>query len=118
MGNELYSRLKSAINTNALATAIFAIKVDKDGKFEEMRYFAINNIFIYDCIAMFFQDITESQKSKDEMIKEIESKMEGELYTVNVPKEPSFEELCYRALYNWKRLKPKGWMEKDTHSRD
>lgn len=101
MGNELYSRLKSAINTNALATAIFAIKVDKDGKFEEMRYFAINNIFIYDCIAMFFQDITESQKSKDEMIKEIESKMEGELYTVNVPKEPSFEELCYRAA--WKK---------------
>ena len=101
MGNELYTRLKSAIDTNTLATAVFGVKVDKDGNFEDMRYVAVNNTFIYDCIAMFFQDISESDKSKDEMVKEIENKLLGQPYTVNVPKEPSFEELCYKAA--WKK---------------
>lgn len=31
---------------------------------------------------------------------------------------PSFEVLCYRAIDTWERLKLKGWMEKDTQSKD
>ena len=101
MNYGLYNNLKAAVNTIPLSAVVLAVKKDSDGNFDEMRYIAINNSFINDSMAMFFQDENDNSKSHEEKVKEIEARMEGALYTVNVPKEPKFEDACFRAA--WKR---------------
>ena len=62
MSNDLYVRLKAAVNAITPSAAIFEVEVDGEGKFKEMRYFAINKSFIMDCMAMFFQNEEDDQK--------------------------------------------------------
>ena len=101
MNSDLYAKLKTTVNTMPLSTAILAVKKDEDGNFAELRYFAINKSFINDCMAMFFQNESDDGTAPEDKAKEIESKMEGALYTINVPKEPKFEDACFRAA--WRR---------------
>ena len=101
MSNDLYTRLKSSVNTIPLAACVMAVKKDADGNFDEMRYFVINDTFISDSMNMFFQDEIDETKSYEDKVKYIENKMEGALYTINVLKEPKFEHNCFRAA--WKK---------------
>ena len=97
----LYNNLKAAVNTIPLSAVVLAVKKDENGNFDEMRYFAVNHSFIDDCMNLFFRDDSGCQKSYEEKVKEIEAKTEGELYTINVPREPKFEDACFRAA--WKK---------------
>ena len=99
MSSDLYFKLKNTVNTMPLSTAILAVKKDEDGNFAEMRYFVINKSFINDCMAIFFQNESDDSTDLEEKVKEIESKMEGALYTINVPREPKFEDACFRAAW-------------------
>ena len=99
MNYGLYNKLKAAVNTIPLSAVVIAVKKDRNGNCDELRYFAMNDSFINDSIAMFFKDEADIQKSHDEKVKEIEARMEGALYTVNVPKEPKFEDACFRAAW-------------------
>ena len=98
--NDLYERLNTAVNAISSSAAILEVEVDDQGNFKEMRYFAMNRSFIMDCIAMFFQEEDPGeQKDVAQKIKEIEEKMLGAEYTINVPKEPKFEDFCYKAAW-------------------
>ena len=100
--NDLYEKLNNAVNAISSSAAIYEVEIDDQGNFKEMRYFAMNRSFIMDCIAMFFQEEDPGeQKDVAQKIKEIEEKMLGAEYTINVPKEPKFEDFCYRAA--WKK---------------
>ncbi|MBO4457756.1 MAG: sensor domain-containing diguanylate cyclase [Butyrivibrio sp.] len=101
MNHDLYTKLKTSVNTIPLSACVMAVKKDESGNFAEMRYFAINNSFINDSIALFFQDESDLGKSHEDKVKEIESRMEGSLYTINVQKEPKFEANCFKAA--WKK---------------
>ena len=99
MSSDLYFKLKNTVNTMPLSTAILAVKKDDAGNFSEMRYFALNKSFINDCMAIFFQNESDTCTDCEDKLKHIESKMEGALYTINVPREPKFEDACFRAAW-------------------
>lgn len=101
MNRDLYSKLKVAVNSIPLSATVLSIKRDEHGNCAELRYFVINDSFTNDCLAIFFQDEVSNNKDLDEKKKEVESKVEGALYTINVQKEPKFEDACYKSA--WKK---------------
>lgn len=101
MGSDLYMRLKNVVNSVTPSSAILKVTVDENGNFKEMHYFTMNKSFLMDCMAMFFQNKDSQNLSMEEKVVELEKRMEGAPYTINVPKEPKFEDFCYRAA--WKK---------------
>jgi len=100
MHHALYNRLKATVNTLPLSATILSVKTDENGKFTEMRYVVVNTPFIKDCLSLFFNDLP-NDKNYNYQLQEIESRVEGELYSITVPKEPNFEDACLRAA--WKK---------------
>lgn len=101
MIDDLYTELKTAVNSIPLSAAILSVKKDGNGICDELRYFTMNDSFISDSLYLFFKDESDNSKTREERLKEVESRLEGKLYTANVQKELKFEDACFRAA--WKR---------------
>ena len=88
--NAIYERLKSAVNLSPLASVILSVKKEKDSSACEITFFAVNKVFAANVKKMY----------KDGDSFKNDSDIEGLSYTFFLPKEPKFEDICYKAAWN------------------
>jgi diguanylate cyclase (GGDEF)-like protein len=91
-----YETLKELSNLATIPCTVLSVEKKPDGSCGEIRFFAINELFkksYYDIFA---------KNEGDEAIpyEGFEKSIEGELYTSHLPKEPNFEDVCFRAAWN------------------
>lgn len=87
--SKLYEKLKTAACAMHLASAVLAVKKNDDGSVGSITFFAINKIFEENVISM-FQD-TDYPNAES---------IEGQPYTTFLPKEPKFEDICFKSAWN------------------
>ena len=90
-----YDYLKSVANLYPIACTILSVEKNDDGSCGEIRFFAINDIFKKNYYELFASDEVGDKQSLDDFEKTIE----GQLYTAHLPKEPNFEEVCFKAAW-------------------
>ncbi len=95
MADNIYEQLKSFVNTFTLPGTILSVEKNPDGTCGDIRFFAINEIFKKNSFELF---IAKDDK-KNFTYEEFHKSIEGQLYTLTVPKEPNFEEICFRAAW-------------------
>ena len=95
MTNEKYTILKAFINQIPIPSAIMSVEKDAYGNCGEVRFAVINNVFKKSYYEMFAGTENDANISFDNFEKTIE----GNLYTMHLPKEPNFEDVCFRAAW-------------------
>ena len=95
MGNNLYSLLKQTANLSSLPCTIMSVEKKSDGTCGDIRFFAINDIFKRSYYDMFI----EQEGNKKVTFEDFDEVIEGQLYTAHLPKEPKFEDICFRAAW-------------------
>ena len=95
MADEIYEQLKSMVNLFTLPGTVFSVEKNPDGTCGDIRFFAINEVFKKSSFDLFLSNSNDQDFSYENFHKRIE----GELYTLTVPKEPNFEEICFRAAW-------------------
>ncbi|SFB69877.1 sensor domain-containing diguanylate cyclase [Butyrivibrio sp. YAB3001] len=96
MTNENYQKLKSFVNMIPTPSVIMSVEKLADGSCGEVRFEVINDVFKNDYYEIFIKPNENSDIAYDE----IESKVEGQLYTLHLPKEMNFEDICFRAAWH------------------
>ena len=97
MTNDTYQILKSFLNVITIPSTIISVEKKDDGTCGEVRFQVINEAFKNSYYDMFAANANGSDIPYDSFEKHIE----GQLYTQHLPKEPNFEEVCFRAA--WKK---------------
>lgn len=95
MDNNIYQQLKTFVNTFTLPGTILSVEKTPDGTCGEIRFFAINEVLKKNSFKLFLADNSKLEYSYDNFHEMIE----GQPYTFAVPKEPNFEEICFRAAW-------------------
>ncbi len=90
-----YEYLKRVSNLSPIACAIMSVRKDPDGSCGEIRFFAVNDVFTKNYYDMFATDEVGDKPGFDDFEKTIE----GQLYTAHLPKEPNFENICFKAAW-------------------
>ncbi|RKM55986.1 GGDEF domain-containing protein [Butyrivibrio sp. CB08] len=90
-----YEYLKNVSNLSPIACAIMSVKKEPDGSCGDIRFFAVNEVFVKDYYAMFASDEVGDKPGMDDFAKTIE----GQLYTAHLPKEPNFENILFKAAW-------------------
>jgi diguanylate cyclase (GGDEF)-like protein len=93
MSKYTYEDLKKVVNAQNLSCAIMSVEKNADGTCGDIRYFAVNKPFLDSNYSIY-------KKSSGLDIKREDFTMDGELYTKFIPKEPKFEDVCFRAAWN------------------
>jgi diguanylate cyclase (GGDEF)-like protein len=95
MKDNVYNQLKTVINSFTIPGTIFSVEKKPDGSCGDICFFAINEHFKKSSYDLY------SSTHPDEKIQYegFELKFEGQPYAINVPKEPNFEEICFRAAW-------------------
>ena len=88
-----YDELKKMVNTKNHSCAVMSVRKNPDGSFGELRYCAVNEAFLDSNYALFADTLSEKTERKD-------FKMDGELYTAFLPREPKFEDISLRCAFN------------------
>ena len=92
-----YELLKDLAEASTIPCTILSVERLPNGKCGEIRFYAINEIFkksYYDLFA-------ETEGTPLPEYESFEETIEGQLYTAHLPKEPNFEDVCFRAA--WKK---------------
>ena len=97
MAKLTYEFLKQVTNLPPIPCSVLTVEKKPDGSCGEVRFYAINEIFKKSYYDMFAGTEHDANLLYDTFEKEIE----GHLYTAHLPKEPNFEEVCFRAA--WKK---------------
>ncbi len=95
MENNLYKSLKQLASFSHLPCTILSVEKNPDGTCGDVRFFAVNELFkksYYELFLESHRDASISFEDYDEVI-------EGKHYTAHLPKEPKFEEICFRAAW-------------------
>ncbi len=95
MSNSLYKILKQTVNCNLLPCTILSVEKNDDGSCGDVRFFAINEAFKKSYYDLFIQ----TKGHENVTYEDFDDEIEGELYTINLPKEPKFEDICFRAAW-------------------
>ncbi|WP_033154408.1 GGDEF domain-containing protein [Pseudobutyrivibrio ruminis] len=95
MGNNLYSLLKQTANLSSLPCTIMSVEKKSDGTCGDIRFYAINDIFKRSYYDMFI----EQEGNNKVTFEDFDEVIEGQLYTAHLPKEPKFEDICFRAAW-------------------
>ena len=90
-----YEYLKGISNLSPIACTILSVKKNPDGSCGEIRFFAINDVFKKSYYDLFASEAVGDKPSFDDFEKTIE----GQLYTAHLPKEPNFEDVCFKAAW-------------------
>lgn len=95
MTNEKYNILKAFLNQIPIPSAVMSVEKDASGNCGELRFAVINDVFKKSYYEMFAGTENDANISYDNFEKTIE----GNLYTMHLPKEPNFEDVCFRAAW-------------------
>jgi len=90
-----YEFLKQCANTSSIPCTILSVEKKPDGSCGDIRFYAINEVFKKSYYDMFAE--TEGQGAVD--YDSFQETIEGQLYTAHLPKEPNFEDICFRAAW-------------------
>ncbi|MCR4757469.1 MAG: GGDEF domain-containing protein [Butyrivibrio sp.] len=96
MAKITYESMKAIANTASIACTVLSVEKKADGSCGEVRFFAINDIFKKSYYDLFAANESGEKPSFDGFEKTIE----GRLYTEHLPKEPNFEDECFKAAWN------------------
>ncbi len=95
MAKLTYELLKQSAELSPIACTVLSVEKKPDGSCGEIRFYAINELFkksYYDLFAANGQGEAPDYENFHE-------KIEGQLYTAHLPKEPNFEDVCFRAAW-------------------
>ncbi|MBQ9304531.1 GGDEF domain-containing protein [Butyrivibrio sp.] len=95
MTNETYLKLKDYVNQLPIPSTIMAVEKLPDGSCGEVRFAVINDILKKNYYDIFVG--TEHDAGID--YESFDKHLEGQLYTMHLPKEPNFEDVCFRAAW-------------------
>ena len=90
-----YEYLKGISNLSPIACAILSVQKKPDGSCGEIRFFAINDVFKKNYYDLFAENEAGDKPGFDDFEKTIE----GMLYTAHLPKEPNFEDICFKCAW-------------------
>ncbi|WP_034446783.1 sensor domain-containing diguanylate cyclase [Butyrivibrio sp. AE2032] len=97
MAKLTYELLKQSAELSPIACSVLSVEKKPDGNCGEIRFYAINEIFKSNYYNLFAAS-AEGEKPDYDRFQEA---IEGQLYTAHLPKEPNFEDVCFRAA--WKK---------------
>ena len=97
MTSDTYNKLKAFLNIITIPSTIISVEKKTDGTCGEVRFQVINEVFKKNYYDIFAGTGNDANIPYDDFEKTIE----GQLYTIHLPKEPNFEEVCFRAA--WKK---------------
>ncbi len=92
-----YELLKDLAETSTIPCTILSVERLPGDKCGEIRFYAINEIFK----KSYYDLYSETEQGPLPEYDGFENTIEGQLYTAHLPKEPNFEDVCYRAA--WKK---------------
>ena len=95
MTNETYLKLKDYVNQLPIPSTIMAVEKLPDGSCGEVRFAVINDLLKKNYYDVFVG--TEHDAGVD--YESFDKHLEGQLYTMHLPKEPNFEDVCFRAAW-------------------
>lgn len=96
MAKITYESMKIIANTASIPCTVMSVEKKPDGSCGEVRFFAINDMFKNSYYDLFAENESGEKPSFDDFEKHIE----GQLYTAHLPKEPNFENECFKAAWN------------------
>ncbi|MBR5635952.1 MAG: GGDEF domain-containing protein [Pseudobutyrivibrio sp.] len=100
MASKLYDSMKTLANSFTLPCAIFSVEKKDDGSCGEVRFFAINKLFTQGYYDLFSVDHDTSTIDLDTF----HTQIEGKPYYTQIPKEPNFEDICFRAAWSGEHI--------------
>jgi diguanylate cyclase (GGDEF)-like protein len=95
MEDNNYILLKKLVNLSPIPSCILTVEKNPDGSCGEVRFYAINEIFKKSYYDLFAQN----EKGEKLIYEHFEDQIEGKSYTAHLPKEPNFEEVCFRSAW-------------------
>ena len=100
----VYNQLKTMVNSFPLPGTVFSVEKNPDGSCGEIRFYVINEAFKKSYYNMFVETHNSSMSANDINYEMFHTLIEGQLYTSNIPKEPNFEEICFRAAWKGEHI--------------
>ncbi|MBQ7470271.1 MAG: GGDEF domain-containing protein [Pseudobutyrivibrio sp.] len=100
----VYNQLKTMVNSFPLPGTVFSVEKNPDGSCGEIRFYAINEAFKKSYYNMFVETYKSTMSANDINYEMFHTLIEGQLYTSNIPKEPNFEEICFRAAWKGEHI--------------
>ena len=100
----VYNQLKTMVNSFPLPGTVFSVEKNPDGSCGEIRFYAINEAFKKSYYNMFVETHKSTMSANDINYEMFHTLIEGQLYTSNIPKEPNFEEICFRAAWKGEHI--------------
>jgi diguanylate cyclase (GGDEF)-like protein len=91
-----YEQSKSVLDLCPIPSVIMSVQKNPDGSCGEIRFYAINEVFkksYYDLFAA-------NEAGEKPPYEGYEKNIEGQLYTAHLPKEPNFEDICFKSAWN------------------
>ena len=95
MTNETYKKLKDFVNQYPIPSTIMAVEKLPDGSCGEVRFAVVNELQKKNYYEVFVNTSNDAHIDYDSF----EEHLEGQLYTMHLPKEPNFEDVCFRAAW-------------------
>ena len=96
MKTPTYNLLKQIVNLAPAPCTALAVERKPDGTCGEIRFFAVNDAFKRSFYDLYIKTTGKEPASIDEL----DSFIEGQLYTLSISREPKFEEICFRSAWN------------------
>ena len=96
MTNNLYDYMKQLANASVIPCTVLSVEKKPDGSCGDIRFYAVNDVFKKSYYDLF----VEVENHQDISFENFDEVIEGKLYTAHLPKEPKFEDICFRAAWN------------------
>ncbi len=96
MKRPIYELLKEFVNLAPAPCTALSVEKNPDGSCGDIRFFAVNDAFKKSFYGLFI----ETNRHKPTEFEDLDSYIEGQLYTLSLAKEPKFEEICFKAAWN------------------
>lgn len=100
MTSTLYEQMKILANSFTLPCAIFSVEKNDDGNCGEVCFFAINDLFTKGYYDLFSAEHGTSTVD----LATFHTQIEGKPYYTQIPKEPNFEDICFRAAWQGEHI--------------
>lgn len=100
MASNFYEQMKTLANSFTLPCTVLSVEKNEDGSCGDVRFFAINDLFKKSYYDLFTSNNDTSVIDYENFHLEIE----GKLYHTQIPKEPNFEDICFRAAWQGEHI--------------
>ena len=100
MADEFYNKMKTVVNSFHLPGTAFSVEKRADGSCGEICFFAINDAFKKSYYELFVHNHSDEEIDYETF----HTLIEGKPYTTHIPKEPNFEDICFRAAWKGEQI--------------